>query len=123
MRESGDPQLLGRYRAHQELRLTQEGFSMRLEPCCCRPAGRARMDGHAAHEFLEQSLRCFSPARCSCRMTTSTWLCHSRQRRQNWLYRKPSGARPVEIRRNPRSRPSGPGSTGRVRQRALMMLA
>jgi AcrR family transcriptional regulator len=38
MRESGDTQLLDRYRAHQELRLAQEGFL----PAALRKMGRAR---------------------------------------------------------------------------------
>lgn len=38
MRESGDPQLLGRYHEHQDLRLTQEGFL----PAALAQTGRLR---------------------------------------------------------------------------------
>lgn len=38
MRESGDPQLLGRYHEHQDLRLTQEGFL----PVALAQSGRLR---------------------------------------------------------------------------------
>jgi len=38
MRESGDPELLGRYHQHQELRLTQEGFL----PVALEKSGRLR---------------------------------------------------------------------------------
>ncbi len=47
MRESGDPQLLGRYREHQDLRLTQESFL----PGALAKSGRLR-EGLSEEEVL-----------------------------------------------------------------------